>query len=260
MHFNKKSELTIQPFSDIHSYDGSYMPPITNADIIVCAGDIDLGTNTGDWIKRVEDTHQKPIISALGNHDFWNTSFADKSIDEWVEYYRSLNTEKTSFMQNETREINGIVFIVSTLWTDFDKMNNLTIATSKISKDFTKIRKTNQNNITQNEMYELYQESRTFIINELEKNKDKKCVVVTHYPPSISCNVSYRITAVSYYWVGFMEDIISRYQPVAYISGHMHNFYNEKFGETNVIINPAGKVINGISQESSFKDGFVFNV
>lgn len=257
-HFDKK--LILQPFSDIHNYDRSYIPPITDADIIVCAGDMDIGYNISDWVKRVEDIHQKPMICGLGNHDFWNTSTANLTVSEWVEHYRSCNTDLTQFMYNETKIIGNYAIIVATMWTDFQGENPICIRDSKLAKDFTRIRVNDESNITAQQMLLLYKEARDYIVQELEKHKDKKCIVVTHYPPTISCNISFTITPVSYYWVGFMEDIIEKYQPAAWISGHMHNTFIKKFGNTQFVMNPAGKVKNGVIQNPDFIDGLTCQI
>lgn len=253
--------MIIQPFSDIHCYDLSYIPKKTNSDILLCAGDFDMGINTPIWANKVIDVHDKPMLAGLGNHDFWNTSGADKTIDEWVEYYESLNNDKLKFLQNKVEVIDDVAFIVSTLWTDFDRESLITMSSAKsISKDFSKIRINNQGNITPNEMIQLYKKSRDFIIEQLEIHSDKKTVVVTHYPPTIQSNVSFSITPVSFYWCGFMEDVISHYQPNAWVSGHMHNFFDEMLGNTRLILNPAGKVIKGKIQMNDFIDGFTFEV
>lgn len=253
--------MIIQPFSDIHCYDLSYMPKKTNADILICAGDFDMGIHTKKWANKVVEEHDKTMLVGLGNHDFWNTSNANMTVDEWVHYYETLNTDKLKFLQNRVEIIDDVVFIFSTLWTDFDKESNLTISTAKnISKDFSKIRVNNQGNITPYDMLNLYKEARNFIIKQLELYSNKKTVVVTHYPPTIQSNVSFDITPVSFYWCGFMEDVISIYQPNAWISGHMHNFFDKMLGDTRLILNPAGKIINGKIQMDDFVDGFTFEI
>lgn len=255
--FNTK--LKVQPFSDIHNYDLSFMPKKTDSDVLICAGDFDMGLNVEKWAKSVTEYHEKPLIIGLGNHDYWNTSSGDFTINEWEDKYRSFNDDLITFMNNETKIINGVAIIVATLWTDFKDRDSVCLAKSNISNDFKKIRLKDEL-IKPHEMYTLYSEARAYVISELEKHHDKKCIVVTHYPPSISCNTTFKITAPSYYWTGYMEDVISKYQPAAWVSGHMHNTYFNYFGNMQMILNPAGKIINGVSQNDSFKNDFTFNV
>ncbi len=252
--------MLIQPFSDIHNYDLSFMPEKTIADILICAGDFDMGLNAQKWANGVVDVHDKKMLITPGNHDYWNTSRANFTVDEWIEKYRSFNNDKVLFLERETIVIDNVAFIMATGWTDFNNQDLITMMDSKaISKDFVKIHNKDCA-ISPQDIYERHLQAREFIIQELEKHSDKKCVVVTHYPPSISCNNSFKITNVSYYWCGQMEDIIRRYQPALWISGHMHNFFDQMFGDTRVILNPAGKIINGVSQLETFKNDFVVEV
>lgn len=258
----KNKNLAIQFFTDIHNYDLSFMPEKTHADILVCSGDLDTGFNTQKLVTSIQTEHDKPFYSALGNHDFWNGSSLEvgMSYQKWLDYYKSISNDNIRFLNNETIVVNEVALIFSTLWTDFDRNNiQLKMMASGISKDFQKI-ELEDDFIYSDFMYNLYLESRHFIIQELEKHSDKKCVVVTHNPPSIKCNIKYDITLSSYYWVGYMEDIIARYQPALWLSGHMHNFFDEVIHGTRVVINPANTVINNKSSDPDFKFNFVIEV
>lgn len=252
--------MLIQPFSDIHNYDLSFRPKKTNSDVLVCVGDFDMGLNVEHWANNIIKEHDKPLIMNFGNHDYWNTSKNSFSLDEWVEQYRMFNTPKLKFMEKETIVIDDVAFIVATGWSDFNNHNLLTMSDAKyLAKDFSKIEYNNKN-ITPEDIYLLHCQARDFIIQELEKHSDKKCVVVTHYPPSIMCNISFNICAVSYYWCGQMEDIISKYQPALWLSGHMHNSFDQMLGNTRLILNPAGKVVNGVAQLETFRDDLVIEI
>lgn len=258
----KKNEISlkIQLFSDIHNYDLSFMPKKTDADVIVCAGDFDMGSNVKTWAKNVVDVHDKELLFCLGNHDYWNTTKESHTVDEWISEYEKLNTDKVHFLEQKTVIINDVALIFATGWSDFDHNNSVTkMSSQSISKDFSKIR-TENGKILPDDIYERFVQAKQFIVQELEKHSDKKCVVVTHYPPSISCNTSFNITAVSYYWCGQMEDVIHKYKPVAWISGHMHNPFDRMIDETRVIINPAGNVKKGIAQLPTFKDDLVIDI
>jgi predicted phosphodiesterase len=44
-----------------------------NADVIVLAGDVNLGTKGIEWIKEV--ISDKPVIYVLGNHEYYKGSY-----------------------------------------------------------------------------------------------------------------------------------------------------------------------------------------
>lgn len=252
--------MKIQLFSDIHNYDLSYNPKETDADIIICAGDFDQGHSAPVWAKKVEEKHKKKMFAGLGNHDYWNTSKEIHTIDEWIELYKSYNTQLVKFVEMETVVIDDVALIFATGWSDFQNDSITTkMAAKAVVKDFDKIQ-TESGKIQPDDIRERHLKARAFIDSELTKHSDKKCVVITHYPPSIQCNVSFNIDNLSYYWCGQMEDLIEKHKPVAWICGHMHNFFDEIIDETRVIINPAGKIKNGIAQNPDFVDGLVIEV
>ena len=101
--------MLIQPFSDIHNYDLSYRPNKTNADLLICVGDFDMGFNTPKWLNPMIDYSDTKFLGVLGNHDYWNThSEKQYNIEEWNSFYKSLENDKVSFLINETKIINGI--------------------------------------------------------------------------------------------------------------------------------------------------------
>lgn len=62
------SKMKIQIISDLHQEFGSTDLFFENADIVVLAGDINLGTKGIEWIKlKIE---KKPVVYVLGNHEY----------------------------------------------------------------------------------------------------------------------------------------------------------------------------------------------
>lgn len=248
--------MKIQFFTDIHNYDLSFKPEKTDADIIISSGDFDMGERSKLFFENLYKEHKKPIYSCLGNHDYW----LGENMEYWDNYYNSINNDNIQILDNKTVVIDDTVLIFSTLWSDFDNKNPISmIAAESASNDFRKIR-IGDRKINSTDLYLLYLKSREFITKELEKNSGKKCVVITHFPPSILCNVSFSITPLSYYFVGNMEDVIKKYKPVLWLSGHMHNFFDNYIHDTRVVINPAGNIKNNIPQNKDFQYDLVLDI
>ena len=59
--------MKIQFFSDIHLEFGEFDIPATDADVIVAAGDIGVGLQGIEWLKRFN----RPTIYVAGNHEYY---------------------------------------------------------------------------------------------------------------------------------------------------------------------------------------------
>lgn len=84
-------------------------------DVLVVAGDLIPRAERGvGWLcERVTD---RPVIYVAGNHEFYGAD-----IDRTVEKARAAAEGTNVFvLQDETVEIDGVVFAGATLWTDFD--------------------------------------------------------------------------------------------------------------------------------------------
>jgi len=80
--------MLIQLLSDLHneflrngdpnkSHQWFGTIPTTNADVIVLAGDIDIGTKGVEWAIRESQRLEKKIIYVLGNHEFYRQVYSD---------------------------------------------------------------------------------------------------------------------------------------------------------------------------------------
>ena len=60
--------MKLQILSDIHLEFGPFKIPKTDADVIILAGDIHIGTAAVDWIKSQT---KKPVLYVAGNHEYY---------------------------------------------------------------------------------------------------------------------------------------------------------------------------------------------
>ena len=92
------------------------MPPPTDADIVILAGDIDVGVGGVRWAKCVFD---KPTLYVAGNHEFYR---GDIAYD--VQHMRNLaEGSLVQLLDCNVIELRGVRFIGATLWTDFRLMS-----------------------------------------------------------------------------------------------------------------------------------------
>ncbi|WP_228462861.1 metallophosphoesterase [Chryseobacterium caseinilyticum] len=65
--------MKIQIISDLHQELGFTDLSFDNADVVLLAGDINLGTKGIEWIKT--KIPGKPVIYILGNHEYYKGSY-----------------------------------------------------------------------------------------------------------------------------------------------------------------------------------------
>lgn len=251
--------IKIQIFSDTHCF-GTYMPTITDADILVCVGDVDAGLNFETWIKSIIKKHKKPFIFVPGNHDF----FLDKSIEEWINYYKSIQIDNFYILQNNSIQIKGYHFFGSTFWTNYHNNPNMEVAanTSGI-KDFSYIYKNNKQNLSTTEIKFLNSEA-VFLLEKFLKTVNmEKTIILTHFPPATFCTDKYQPKSLldGHFCSNYDSKLFYEWKVKAWIYGHTHDFYQFNVDNTELICNPIG----GFNKQNrhrniDFKESFILTL
>ncbi|WP_265130018.1 metallophosphoesterase [Chryseobacterium oranimense] len=243
--------MKIQIISDLHQEFGSTDLFFENADIIVLAGDINLGTKGIEWIKlKIEN---KPVVYVLGNHEYYKGSYP-KTLNKIKETAENSNV---FVLENEFVDIDGIRFHGATLWTDFsifgDPMYYGMICQPKMN-DYKKIKRDpSYSKMRTIDTFKIHQFSKLWLKESLESSSDLKNIVVTHHAPSIqSVPEPYKKDPLTAAYASDLEDFIMEYQPKYWIHGHIHTPCRYKIGETEIICNPHGYIdekYNGYEKE-----------
>ena len=210
------------------------------ADVIVVAGDVDEGTRGIEFLME-NLPKDKPTLYVPGNHEYYGYNL--DSLDEKLK--QMAKGSNIHVLNNDSVEIDGILFIGATLWTDFSLFGNpihaIQRATSSMN-DFRYIDKGNGQPIDAMDLIVRHTESKNFIADKLIENRTKKAVVITHHAPSIeSINPIYRRDVLSAAFASNLRDFICYHENIAlWIHGHTH--YNSDYAicETRVVSNQAG--------------------
>lgn len=189
----------------------------------------------------------KYVILVPGNHESYHFS-----IEETVPRFKRVLAHLTNIfiLDDEVVELDGVVFIGSTLWTDFHKGNLTGMFCAKHGMpDFRTI--TFKNRIwTPEDSMNKHEVSKAFIKIALEnaKRDGKKAVVATHHAPSfMSIHEKYKRAPYSDLNPAFSSDLfdlIFDHGPSVWFHGHMHDNFDYVIGETRVIVNPFGYIRN----------------
>ena len=175
--------MKIQIISDLHQEFGSIELSFSNADVIILAGDINIGIKGIEWIlKEITD---KPVIYVLGNHEYYKGAYP-KTLHKIKAIAQETNVH---VLENESIEIGNVRFHGATLWTDFALFGSSRIYGALCQEkmnDYKKIRRDPAySRLRSIDVYKIHNESILWLANSLSKYKDQTNIVITHHAPSI---------------------------------------------------------------------------
>lgn len=249
---------------EFHRHNPHWMPDLPeNPDVLILAGDIDVGDEVIDSVQRIsESLPNTQIIFIAGNHEFYAHHHQVQ-----VERYREAftNNTKVHFLEQGTIEIYGMTFLGCTLWTGFDVLPEHSIEKSmavahRAIGDFEWIGVSGQKNsylrASPEYLREQYLHSRAWLGKAFATADPQSTVVVTHFPPHSRC-LHGRIPTdiLTNYFVANCDDLIEEFQPTAWIYGHNHWSDRFKVGQTIVTSNQLG-----YPQEEGLMPAFHYNM
>ena len=238
--------MRVNLISDLHLEFGDLELP--GGDVLILGGDIVEAKNLkqSNYVRffNEECSKYREVIYVMGNHEHYGFKF-DNTYQQLADNLPS----NVHLLENETYELDGVVFIGATLWTDLNKGDPITSYTLKSAmNDYRVITKHYKDKniyhkLTPEVTREEHMKTKRFISSAVAEAADKKIVVVTHHSPSTQ-SIKPRYQGDYHMNGGFssaMEDfIIERPQIKVWTHGHMHDTFDYMVGETRVMCNPRG--------------------
>jgi len=229
--------MKIQIISDLHQEFGYTDILFDNADIVVLAGDVNLGIKGIEWIKS--KIPGKPVIYVLGNHEYYKGSYP-KTLHKIKEAALDSNI---FVLENSFVDIEEIRFHGATLWTDFSIFGNpieYGMICQSVMNDYKKIKRDpSYSKMRTVDIFKIHQLSKLWLQESLEAARGMKNIVVTHHAPSIhSVPEQYKNDPVTSAYASNLEDLVQEYQPLYWIHGHIHIPSKYEIGNTKIICNP----------------------
>jgi predicted phosphodiesterase len=182
--------MRFQLFSDLHLEQGyPFYPNVSDADLIILAGDIDVGLKGLEYAVDLIHRINKPVIYIPGNHEYYRH---DIDILRTEMLLFSESQPNLHLLDNSSVVINGVRFIGSTLWTDyvldgrFNKTESMKLI-NQLLNDHRLIRK-GRDRFSTEDALELHLQSKAFLIKQLNEPFNGKTVVVTHHAPSLKAH------------------------------------------------------------------------
>ena len=234
--------MRIRVFSDLHlemsERHPPFNPPVVDSDVVVLAGDIDNGTVAIDWAEKTFPG--KTVLYVPGNHEYYD--------GEYFEVSEALKARSAGsnvrVLDNDELILDGVRFLGSTLWTDFELFGKQTLVPAieeslKYVVDFRAIRYGAEGLFTPEHSLVLHRKARAFLAQKLAAPFAGKTVVITHHAPhpgSVHPKWGASLTSAA-----FVSDLTPLLGPaVVWIHGHTHDGFDFEVNGTRILANPMG--------------------
>jgi len=231
--------MRLQVFSDLHLEFGRFEPTITNADVVVLAGDIHQGMEGLKWAKQY--CRDCPVIYVMGNHEFYNHSIPDL-INALKREARGSNVH---VLENNDFIINDFVFLGCSLWTNFhlwpDAREAMSVADREMS-DFWLIQKKEGNELfCAKDSAQVHAASVRWLARQMSRHAPSRTIVVTHHAPSSRSIPPHNVGDVlSAAFASDLDLMIQASRIPLWIHGHTHHNVDYKIGATRIYSNQRG--------------------
>jgi hypothetical protein len=203
---------------------------------------------TGRYYRFFEEECSKyrKTIMVMGNHEHYGGRF-DKTYDHICKNLPA----HVQLMEKETVEIDGVLFVAATLWTDCNNGDALTMYHLKSGmNDYTMIKMKNgelYHKLTPAHTAEEHMRTKQYIKQVLTNNRERKnplpVVVVTHHAPSkLSIKPEYERDHLMNggYSSDLSEVMLDHPEIRVWTHGHTHDPFDYQIGTTRVVCNPRG--------------------
>src|SRR5690606_18931361 len=99
--------MRIHLLSDLHNEFELYEPASVNADVVVLAGDIDVGVKGIKWAREAFDC---PVLYVPGNHEFYNGHLVNT-----LRKMREASCERVRVLDRDAVTLGGVRFLGATM-------------------------------------------------------------------------------------------------------------------------------------------------
>lgn len=231
--------MKLQLMSDLHLEFAAFEASCTHADVLILAGDIDVGTQGIDWAMSLD--LDIPVIYVAGNHEYYYHGYP--SLLESLR--KRCENSKIHFLENEHITLDGVRFHGATLWTDFRLFGSdwATEAMAQYSMpDYRVIRQdTEADTFAPAHSKMIHAKSLEWLAQSLEASGDTTNIVVTHHAPSLRSSAGrFKDDKMTAAFISDLEDFIDVHKPDLWCHGHCHNFSDYMIGQSRVVCNPRG--------------------
>ena len=228
--------MRLHILSDLHLEVAPFEAPVTDADLVILAGDIDNGTRGMDWARK---SFPQPVLYLAGNHEAYEADF-----DQTEAALAATADDQRLFLFDCTeRVIDGVRFLGCTLWTDYSlgphDRRAATIEASRTRNPDYKLIRRGERAFAPEDAIELCNRHLHWLEAKLEERHAGPTVVMTHFAPHPrSIAPAYQNHPANPGFIVDLDRLMGRAE--LWIHGHTHTAFDYHVHGTRVVCNPRG--------------------
>jgi predicted phosphodiesterase len=233
--------VRLHVISDLHVEFGSFELPAVDADAVVLAGDIGLGTAGVRLARRW--SHGRPVLFVAGNHDYYRHALPALT----GELRAAAAGSTVHVLENDEMVLDGVRFLGCTLWSDFlaagkDELQRSMAVCARMLNDYEVITWSEEGRTLRPEdTRALHAASRRWLAGRLAVPHDGPTVVITHHAPLVRVHPpSPTHRALLGAFASDLTELMDGDRAELWIYGHMHVAADLEVEGTHVISNPRG--------------------
>lgn len=216
-------------------------PLDTDQDTVLgIAGDMDTKKHTVKFLIAMSKRF-KAVVCVLGNHDYWRRDLTYHS-SQIKAALADAGVTNVHLLDKDSVVIDGVRFIGATLWTDFNKGDNLVLNMAEHEmNDYLFMRKENyERRVKPRDLLAEHIRARDFIFSFAQN--EEKMVVLSHHAPSWkSIDFSrYGQGPINHLYATEFGNEISYSNFRLWHHGHIHTSRDYMIYNTQIICNPRG--------------------
>lgn len=253
--------MRLNILSDLHLSRGTIDLPITDADLVIVAGDLGRPEQAVAWASGFD----KPVLFVPGNHEFYGGELAS-TVAELRQ--RCVGTS-IHLLDNDELIIEGVRFLGTTLWTDFmlfgegEKRQAAIDEAQGFMRDFSRIRtgESPQALFSPAACAGLFDRDARWLAARLAAPHEGPTVVITHHAPSArSIHPRFEGSLLNACFVSNAEHLVERSRVQLWVHGHTHDSFDYLLNGTRVLCNPRGYATDGVNENASFNPTLVVEI
>ena len=244
MRFRIMSDIHNEMFMEYYGVD--YEIPSLDDDkntILILAGDIGLLSKPKTWRTFIEKCSNqfKEVFVIEGNHEWYHGNITRHSWSKVIKEHSMKNVKTGNLLYEDEK----IAVIGTTLWTDFDNGNPISMYDVGVGlNDYNLIRVgEDYRRLDTSYILSLHKKQKAKLFADVDyySSMGYKIIVVTHHHPSRQgINPKYCSNNLNGGYVSNLDAEVAKHKIEYWICGHTHIMMEYVIGDTKVICNSKG--------------------